>query len=156
MSDPYEEIVEGETFLRLPPSAWHEEICQRLHERITLSLRANPAIRLLDQRSVVQLSAGTIVRPDITLVNASSGKIWLAVEVISSDDHHTDTVTKKSIYEDINLERLWMVDPRYKNVEIYHGSPYGMVLKTILAGRELIEDGELPGFQVTVTELFQE
>ena len=26
---------------------------------------------------------------------------------------------KKQIYEDLNLPRLWMIDPRYNNVEVY-------------------------------------
>ena len=34
MSEPYEEILEGETRLRPPPGARHEEICRRLHERV--------------------------------------------------------------------------------------------------------------------------
>jgi Uma2 family endonuclease len=156
MSDPYEEIVEGETFLRLPPGHRHELICERLHARINTCLTANPALRLLESRSVVQISAGTIIRPDVTLIDATSGKIWLAIEVVNSEDHHTDTVTKKSVYEDVNLNRLWMVDPRYENVEIYHGSTYGLTLRKILAGREMLDDDGLPGFQVTIAELFQE
>jgi Uma2 family endonuclease len=156
MSDPYEEIVEGETFLRLPPSGRHERICQRLHEWITLSLRANSALRLLEKRSLIQLSAGTMVRPDVAVVTSATGKIWLAIEVVSSEDHHTDTVTKKSIYEEINLERLWMVDPRYDNVEVYQGSPYGLVLKKILAGSEWIADDQLPGLQVSIGEVFRD
>jgi Uma2 family endonuclease len=156
MSDPYEEIVEGETFLRLPPGLRHERICERLHEWITTSLRANAALRLLEKRSLVQLSAGTMVRPDVAVVSSTTGKIWLAVEVVSSEDHHTDTVTKKSIYEEVNLERLWMVDPRYENVEVYQGGPYGLVLKKILAGSEEIADDQLPGLQVTIGEVFRD
>jgi Uma2 family endonuclease len=155
MSLPYEEIVEGETYLRFPPSLRHEAICQRLHELISLSLQANPLLHLLDSRSIIQLSAGTIVRPDVAVINQSSKKIWLAVEVISSDDHHTDTVVKKSIYEDVNLTRLWMVDPRYDNVEVYHGSPYGMVLRHILAGSDLLQEEQLPGLQISITHLFR-
>ena len=70
------------------------------------------------------------------------------------DDHSTDTVTKKAIYEEVNLPRLWMVDPRYDNVEIYHGSPYGLVLKQILANREILTELLLPGFAVMVMEIF--
>ncbi|HOW63684.1 MAG TPA: Uma2 family endonuclease [Candidatus Paceibacterota bacterium] len=155
MSLPYEEIVEGETYLRLPPSLRHEAICQRLHELISVSLQANASLRLLDSRSIVQLSAGTIVRPDVAVVSHPSKKIWLAVEVISSEDHHTDTVVKKGIYEDANLTRLWMVDPRYDNVEVYHGSPYGMVLRHILAGSDLLQEEQFPGLQISITHLFR-
>jgi len=49
-----------------------------------------------------------------------------------------------------------MVDPRYDNVEFYHGTPYGLALKAILAGRESLNEALLPNFVLTVAELFEE
>lgn len=155
MSEPYEEIVEGETLLRLPPGARHEAICSRLHELVAAAANAVPTTRLLERRSFVQLSSSTTVRPDLALVTAATGKIWLAAEIISSDDHRTDTVMKKQIYEDLNIPRLWMIDPRYDNVEVYHGTQYGLMLKGILAGRESLTEQLLPALQVTIAELFR-
>lgn len=155
MSDPYEEIVEGETLLRMPPGARHEAICSRLHEMVAASAATVATTRLLERRSVVQLSPGTMVRPDLALVTAATGKLWLAAEIISSDDHRPDTVTKKQIYEELNIPRLWMIDPRYDNVEVYHGTQYGLMLKGILAGREVLSEQLLPVLQVSVAELFQ-
>lgn len=155
MSGPYEEIVDGECLLRLPPSPRHEVICQRLHLTVAAGLAAVATTRLLSARSLVQLAAGTMIRPDLALVTTATGKIWLAAEIISSDDHKSDTVIKKMAYEEINLPRLWMIDPRYNNVEIYHGTPYGLTLKKILAGKELITEALLPGLGLTVDELFQ-
>ncbi len=154
MSTQYEETVEGETLLRPPPGARHEQICERLHQHLAGNLAGVTTSRLLTSRSVVQLSPGTIVRPDLTLVARATGKAWLVAEVISSEDHGTDTVVKKQIYEDLNLPRLWMIDLRYDNVEVYHGSPYGMALKHILAGREILTEALLPGFHITIAELF--
>jgi len=48
-----------------------------------------------------------------------------------------------------------MIDPRYDNVEVYHGSQYGLILKGILAGREILTENLLPEFQLTIAELFQ-
>jgi len=155
LSEPYEEIVEGETYLRMPPGARHEVICSRLHELIAASLANVTTARLLPPRSVVQIASGTLVRPDLALVTVATGKIWLVAEIISSDDHRPDTVTKKQIYEELNIPRLWMIDPRYDNVEIYHGSQYGLMLKRILAGREVLTEQLLPTLLVTIAELFQ-
>jgi Uma2 family endonuclease len=47
-----------------------------------------------------------------------------------------------------------MIDPRYDNVEVYHGTEYGLMLKGILAGRELLEEKLLPEFQLVINELF--
>ena len=110
--------------------------------------------RLLPRRSIVQISSGTLVRPDVALITSATGKIWLAAEVISSDDHRADTVVKKEIYEELKLPRLWMIDPRYDNVEIYHGSQYGLMLKAMLAGREILTEELLPEFQLSVSDLF--
>ena len=154
MSQPYEEFVEGERLLRFPPSQRHETICARLHAQLADGMAAAPSARLLAVRTLIEFSPATRLRPDLAIVTAASDKLWLVAEVISSDDHHADTVDKKSVYEQMKLPRLWMVDPRYDNVEVYHGTPYGMTLKNILAGRELLTEPLLPGFQIGVHELF--
>lgn len=155
MSEPYEEILEGETFLRLPPGQRHEEICRRLHNRVTASMAEVTAAQLLPARSMIQASRGTEVRPDLALVTTASNKLWLVAEVVSSEDHHPDTVIKKAIYEQMNLPRLWMIDPRYDNVEVYHGGQYGLALKQILAFKEVLNEPLLPAFQYTIAELFK-
>ncbi len=154
MSAIYEEIIHGETLVRSAPGTRHEKICAVLHARISSGLAANAPARLLAPRSIVQLSAGVMLRPDLALVTAATGKIWLAAEIVDSQDHRPDTVLKKTLYEEFNLPRLWMIDPRYDNVEFYHGTSYGLALKGILAGRELMQEPLLPAFQLTVAELF--
>jgi hypothetical protein len=154
MSQAYEEILQGESVLRSAPDLRHELICQRLHERIGKAVAVLASTRLLPPRSVVRISPGSIMRPDLALVTAANGKLWLAGEVINSHDHRTDTVIKKSIYEETKLPRLWMIDPRYDNVEIYHGGAYGLMLKGILATAELLQEQLIPGFGVTMCELF--
>ena len=54
----------------------------------------------------------------------------------------------------MRLPRLWMVDPRYDNVEVYHATAYGLVLKEILALRDVLTEKSLPEFQVTIVDLF--
>jgi len=73
---------------------------------------------------------------------------------VSSDDHRNDTVVKKQIYEEIKVPRLWMIDPRYDNVEVYQTTEYGLKLIHILAGREVLSEKLLPEFQLSVAELF--
>ncbi|MDB6066722.1 MAG: ribosomal protein [Pedosphaera sp.] len=155
MIEPYEEVLEGETHLRLPPGVRHEEICRRLHARIAASMTGVTVAKLLPPRSLIKLPRGTQIRPDLALVTAATDKLWLVAEVVSSEDHNPDTVLKKSIYEEINLPRLWMVDPRYDNVEVYHGSQYGLSLKQILALRDTLDEPLLPTFQYAITDLFK-
>jgi len=154
MSDGYKETLEGATLMRKAPGVRHELICARLHACVHASVANFTSTRLLAPRSGVQLSTETKVCPDLALVAVATGKIWLAAEIVNSDDHRADTVVKKQIYEDLKLPRLWMIDPRYDNVEIYHGTPYGLALKKILAGRELLNEALLPEIQITIAELF--
>ncbi len=154
MSGNYEEIVRGESVLRRGPGQRHELICERLHSQVSASAAALPTTRLLPPRTVIELCPGTLLRPDLTLVTAATGKAWLIAEVVDTVDHHSDTVVKKAVYEDARLPRLWMVDPRYDNVEVYHGSPYGLALRQILANRDLLTEALLPRLSLAITELF--
>jgi len=155
MTDPYEELLEGEWHLRLGPGERHERICARLHETIHASVANFHGTKLLPTRTKVQLSAHHALRPDVALITAATGKLWLAAEVVNSDDHRPDTVLKKQIYEDVRVPRLWMVDPRYDNIEVYHSTQYGLVLKGILACDEILNDPLLPEFQLCIRDLFK-
>ncbi len=154
MSEPYEEIISGETLLRRAPGERHERICAWLHARLAGAMANHAVSRLLSPRSVVQFGPGTLLRPDLSLVTVATGKIWLAVEIVSSDDHRPDTVLKKSLYEQYKAPRLWMVDPRYDNVEVYHTTPHGLALKGILGGKETLSEPLLPDFGCTIAEIF--
>ena len=154
MSGPYEEILDGGSLPRSAPGVRHEMICDRLHAAMTASVANLAAIRLLASREQVRISRTTALCPDLALVTAATGKLWLAVEIVSRDDHHSDTVIKKEIYENIRVPRLWMVDPRYDNVEVYHSTEWGLALKGILAGSEVLAEALIPEFQIVIAELF--
>lgn len=152
MSWPYEEILSGEVWIRFPPGKRHETICARLHREMEKCLTSS--VRLLPAREVVQVRTGTLIRPDLSLIDVESGRLWLAVEVVNSEDHRPDTVVKKSLYEEIGLPRLWIVDPRYDNVEVYESGEFGLALKAILACDELLTENGLPLFRMRIAELF--
>jgi Uma2 family endonuclease len=154
MSEGYEEILAGEVTARRAPGTRHELICSRLHALMAASVGNLASTRLLPTRTEVTVAKDTLLRPDLSLIATATGKLWLAVEIVSSDDHRTDTVVKKQIYEDIKVPRLWMIDPRYDNVEVYHSGEYGMALKGILAGQEVLAEKLLPEFQLVIAALF--
>jgi Uma2 family endonuclease len=154
MSRPYEEILDGATLPRSAPGERHEQICARLHRDLAVAINGLAAMQLLAPRTGIPVTRGTLLRPDLALVTKATGKLFLAVEIVSRDDHKPDTVTKKEIYEQIRVPRLWMVDPRYDNVEIYHSFEFGLKLHGILAGKEQLKEPLVPQFQITMTELF--
>jgi len=154
MSESYQEMFDGQVLVRQAPGARHETICARLHQHVALCLA--PHVRLLVPRFVVQLSPGNVVRPDLAVTEADSGKLWLVAEIVHAADHSPDTVIKKDVYAAHQVPRLWILDPRYDNLEVYHHSPYGLVLTRMLAGKEILCDESLPGLELTVGDLFRE
>jgi Uma2 family endonuclease len=154
MSRPYEEILEGATMPRSAPDVRHEMICNRLHSLMTASVANLSTTQLLAPRTKIPVTRSTAICPDLALVAVATGKIFLAVEVVNRGDHQPDTVIKKEVYEKIRVPRLWMVDPRYDNVEIYHSMEFGLTLKTILAGSEILSEKLVPEFQIVIAELF--
>jgi len=154
MSRPYEEILEGATLPRSAPGDRHEQICSRLHREMTASIAGLNSVKLLAPRSQVQLARASAFCPDLALVMTASDKLFLAVEIINREDHRLDTVTKKEFYEQVRVPRLWMVDPRYDNVEVYHSFEFGLKLHGILGGTETLEEKLVPQFRVTIKELF--
>lgn len=154
MSKPYEEILEGATLPRSAPDTRHEVICDRLHAAMNASVANVSSTQLLAPRTRIQVSRTSALRPDLALITTATQKLFLAVEIVSRGDHNADTVIKKDVYEQIRVPRLWMVDPRYDNVEIYHSTQFGLQLKGILAGNEILTEQLLPEFQIVVAELF--
>ena len=154
MSQPYEEILSGETLPRSAPDLRHEAICDRLHATMNASISNILSTQLLAPRTKIQVTRNTAIRPDLALLTTATNKLFLAVEIVSRQDHQADTVIKKDIYEQIRVPRLWMVDPRYDNVEVYHSTEFGLQLKGILAGSEILSEKLLPEFQIVIKELF--
>jgi Uma2 family endonuclease len=154
MSKPYEEILEGASLPRSAPDVRHEMICGRLHEVMTASVANLSTTQLLAPRTKIPVTHSTTICPDLALVTVATGKIFLAVEIINRGDHQPDTVVKKEVYEQIHVPRLWMVDPRYDNVEIYHSMEFGLTLKGILAGNEILSEKLIPEFQFVIAKLF--
>ena len=154
MSRPYEEILDGATLPRSAPGDRHEIICARLHRELAAAVNGLAAMQLLAPRTAVVVKRGTTLCPDLALVTKATGKLFLAAEIVSRDDHKPDTVLKKEIYEAVKIPRLWMVDPRYDNVEIYHSFEFGLKLHGILAGSEKLAEKLIPQFQISVAELF--
>ncbi len=106
--------------------------------------------QLLAPRTKIQVSHSTTLCPDLALIataTASYGWPWrLSTRAIIMPTR----VIKKEVYEHVRVPRLWMVDPRYDNVEIYHSTEFGLVLKGILAGSEILSEKLVPEFQFVI------
>jgi Uma2 family endonuclease len=164
MTEGYEEMIDGEVQLRRAPTAEHERLVDRLHGLVSTTLSPNSALRLLPPRSGLRLTESLTLRPDLAIVRVPSStteedatpQLYLVGEVLHPGDHHLDTVVKKQMWADLQLPRLWMIDPRYLNVEVYGCGEYGFTLLNILAHRDELTDPLLRGFACSMNHLFAE
>ncbi len=162
MGEAYEETIDGERVDRRTPSGTHDLLVSRLHRLVAGCLPLNSTLRLHPPQTGLILTDRVTLRPDLTLLRArrSPGAdaviydAYLVAEVLQPGDHHLDTVVKKQIYADHRLPRLWMVDPRYLNVEIYAAGEYGFSLLDILANQHALTDPHLPGLSCPMNTLF--
>jgi Uma2 family endonuclease len=161
MSEAYEEHIGGEVIARRSPPLHHELLVERLHRLVAQSLPLNSALRILPPRTELALGEACRLRPDLAVVRTPPGaapdaeaQLYLVAEVLLPGDHHVDTVVKKQLWADSRLPRLWMVDPRYLNVEVYGCGEYGFTLLDILANHHPLSDPHLPGLRCPMDELF--
>lgn len=160
MSEAYEEVIEGAPIPRRAPTAAHELLVSRLHAAVRGALPLNSALRLLPPRSALELHETCVLCPDLAIVRfdprapEAPARLYLAAEILLPGDHHADTVVKKEIWAAQRLTRLWLVDPRYLNVEIYGHGEFGFTLLNILANRDDLTDPFLPGFTLSMPDLF--
>lgn len=150
----YRETLAGRTVLRMQPGHRHELICSRLHQVLAPVVAQIRSSTLLAVRTAVELGPDTVICPDLAIIATDTGRLWLAVEIIDSHDHRVDTVVKKELYELYRVPRLWIIDPRYDNVEVYQSTEYGLMLQHMLAGKAMLVEPLLPGFELRVDQLF--
>jgi len=161
MNGAYEELIAGQRVQRRTPTPEHEILVARLHALVAKSLPLNSTLRLLGPRAELELDGHSVLRPDLAIVQmrptvdgSRRVQLYLVAEVLQPGDHHVDTVAKKQIWSDGLLPRLWIVDPRYFNVEVYGCGNHGFTLFEILANHQPLTDPYLPGFRLSMPELF--
>lgn len=76
----------------------------------------------------------------------------VAVEVLSPSDSHQKISDRIHLYLEAQVPQTWIVDPEFKSVTVYRPSN-----PPVLSNRDHVLSGEpeLPGFNITVSELFR-
>ena len=154
MADPYEEILDGRPLIRGPINGPHELLCERLHHWVAKNLPHNSALHLLPRRALVKLRPDTEIRPDLSLMRRNDPRLYWAVEVLQPSDRHPDTVIKKNILAACLVPRLWIVDGRYQNIELYVTTGGHFRLEAILTGNDVLSDSALSSGRLSLAELF--
>jgi Uma2 family endonuclease len=108
----------------------------------------------------LETNPDTVLGPDVSFVAHQSagdesdeyfrGAPDLAVEVLSSGDRRSRVEWKTNLWLSLGARSVWVVNPKLRTVEIARAGNYRKLFRE---SEELIDD-TVPGFRVTVSEIF--
>lgn len=77
----------------------------------------------------------------------------LAVEILSPSDKQEEVIAKVQEYLDVGVALIWVVEPVFKTVTVYrpNAGPKLYSGSDVLSGHE-----QMPGFQITVDQIFED
>ena len=76
----------------------------------------------------------------------------LVVEILSPDDRWSEVQEKLAEYFNIGVQMVWVADPKQRQIHVYHSLTE---IDIIGADGQLTAEELLPGFSVSVSELFE-
>lgn len=160
------ELIDGVHYVTPSPVTRHQVLVGRLHFALELYLRARPGsgqvfLAPLD----VVLSNWDVVEPDLFLITGNQpgivtaknvqGAPALVIEVLSPGTRSRDQRLKRDLFERTGVREYWVVDPDANTVAVYRRStPDGFEPAQVLAGDENLVTPVLPGFGLSLRELF--
>jgi Uma2 family endonuclease len=162
---PRYQLIDGELILSPSPNRRHQEIVARIFVAIFNFLKTHRIGEVYIAPLDVILSNWDAPQPDIIYVcearksilvpEGISGAPDLCVEVLSPSSRRLDLGKKRALYARHGVKEYWIVDPEKNTVDVYHldrdpASPVekldaGVTLKTDL----------LPGFSLSLREVFE-
>ena len=157
------ELWDGEVIMSPAPSFFHQEVVVRFFHQLYQWVLAHKLGKVVTGPIDMVLSPHRVTQPDIVFISrdrlgiiskAIQGPVDLAVEVISLGDRQRDRIEKRDLYEQYGVKEYWLVDPEAQTVEVLHLVNGRYQLSARCTPGEKAASQLLPGFTVTVSELF--
>jgi Uma2 family endonuclease len=159
------ELTDGCLEVKEMPTDFHQLVLGRLFAAMLLFVTASKLGYVRFSPLRVRLWPGKFREPDLIFMavahkNRLDEQYWgvpdLVAEVISESDPDLDRVVKMGEYAQAGIPEYWLVDPAGETIEIFllRGSEYQ--LSQALREGDRLTSTQLPGFEMSVTELFAE
>lgn len=159
------EIIEGVLYVANAPSFDHQFAVSRVLFYFQLfTIERNLGVVLTAPFEIHLSETSKPVQPDVFFIPkenqpTSGAQIFegvpdLIVEVISPSSMRLDRKTKFDAYEHYGVAEYWLVDPKWRGVEVYTLSNGEYALLGQYAGNDLIESAVLVGLQIKASDLF--
>jgi Uma2 family endonuclease len=156
------ETVYGELLVTPAPSAWHQEVIDRLRAELRLFLSRNPVGHLFSAPADISWGSDTLVQPDLFVVDVEEARTFdwsrmqtllLAIEVLSPSTARYDRFTKRRLYQEVGVPAYWLVDPDRKLIEVW---THEATVPNIERERLIWEPLKCPQcFELAVSNLFR-
>jgi Uma2 family endonuclease len=158
------ELVRGVPRVSEPPGGVHGRLALKLGGLLDAHVaRLGPGTVLVEAGYVLERAPDTVRGPDISFVSAMrlppdrlpeqyiSGPPDLAIEILSPGDRWSEIEEKVADYLQAGARRVWLVDPRGRQVIVRYADRPPKVLtdRDTLDGEEVV-----PGFALPPAELF--
>lgn len=157
------ELVKGELLTMSPSGAQHGAVTMNLSVRLATFIRSHNLGVVFGAETGFKLEhdPDTVLAPDISFVRGERiGSLPpgylemapdLAVEVISSAKMGQKVEQKTAQWFSFGVQSVWIVNCENKTVEVVSGSGARTLFKE---SDELIDEKVVPGFRVSVSEIF--
>ena len=124
------ESIEGVIFMAPAAPLGHSGIIMSLSSRIFHYVTRNKCGYVFPDDVDVHLPDGNVFKPDLVVVTKENAGILkqgkaiygapdMVVEVLSRATKKRDVTVKKDSYEASGVKEYWIVDPKYKSIDVY-------------------------------------
>jgi Uma2 family endonuclease len=156
------ELDEGELIEMTRPAYDHNRALIRLTVKLFNFLEQNPIGEALNSENLFALSAATRRAPDLAVILGDRSKELrgakvilvvpdIAIEILSPSETPRLVHRKLKQYFQAGVKEVWLIDPEDRTGEIWTGPS---LPQHELTASDSIESPLLPGFSVTLQELF--
>jgi len=159
------ELVKGELRMAPPPGWEHGEIAMKLAGPLYQHVKNNNLGVVFAAETGFKLESNpdTVRAPDVAFMRREralkmgrpsgygSGAPDLAVEVLSPSDRTIEVEEKVAEWLEAGARMVWVVSPKLHPVTVYRS----LTDIVTLTAKDKLDGGEVvPGFQISVTEIF--
>lgn len=158
------ELIDGELYMVPSPSVYHQLVQGNLVHLFKAFLNQHPLGVLLQAPLDVVLDQSMVLQPDLCFIGRDrehivteaniQGAPDLVVEILSPGTLERDRLVKRDLYARHGVCEYWMVDPVGRCIEVLRRNEQGFQPVGVYFFEDRIASGLLPGFSVSVQEIF--
>ena len=158
------ELFDGQMYMMAPPNRIHQELVNRLCQRITNHIDSKGgSCKVYPAPFAVFLTEDdtNYVEPDISVIcnknkltdkGCDGAPDWI-IEIVSPSSSKRDYLTKSTKYEAAGVREYWIVDPDKQRITIYR---YEVEAAPMIAGfKQPIQSGIFSDLEITIADLLK-